>query len=677
MVVIAYGLLLPRALLEWPRLGCINLHASLLPRWRGAAPIQRAMLAGDAETGISVMQMDAGLDTGPVHLDARRRRSARSETAGALHDRLAAARGARRCSTRCRRCCAGTSVAVPQQRRARDASRRRSRRPKRCSTGASRPPLLERRVRAFNPWPVAEAKLSDGRRLRVFEATAARGRAGRAPPGTIVAAGRAGIDVATRRRRAASAPNPAAFGSRDGRRGLSRGAFAGGSGVCRLSRAGGRQGTRRRGAARRARARRARCRPTICCPRPVSPLATSRCSRRSCSARCAGTTGSSGRPRGCSRARSRATKARSRRCCASVCCSCRSCASRSTQRCRRRSTRRQCSGCAARAGSSTRCCAGFSASASSSTQAALRSRRGAIRAPVLAHRRDARRPSARLASGPRGQQRGAADVAARQSAAHDARGTISTSSRRPGWPRSPHRTSSPPCCLAEPIGVESLPGFATGEVSVQDLSAQHAARLLELDAGQRVLDACAAPGGKTGHILEAMSGRGEVWAVDRDAARLDRVRDNLERLGLDGEARRGRRDGTGGVVGRPAVRPDSHRRAVQRDRRDPPPSRHQGAAPAGRTSSAPSRCKRACSGACGRCSRPGGRLVYATCSVLRRENDEQIARFSRRRADDRGRGRSWRRCNCCPRRHAATASIMLGYESRKCCECPVDLLAQP
>ena len=181
-------------------------------------------------------------------------------------------------------------------------------------------------------------------------------------------------------------------------------------------------------------------------------------------------------------------------------------------------------------------------------------------------------------------------------------------------------------CLAEPIGVDALPGFATGEVSVQDLSAQHAARLLELDAGQRVLDACAAPGGKTGHILEAMSGRGEVWAIDRDGARLDRVRDNLERLGLDGDARSGRRDGTGGVVGRPAVRPDSRRRAVQRDRSHSPPSRHQGAAPAGRH-----RTRRCAPGALARgvvaAAARGGRLVYATCSVLKRENDEQIAAF--------------------------------------------------
>lgn len=86
-VVVAYGLLLPKPVLEAPRLGCLNLHASLLPRWRGAAPIQRAIMAGDAETGVMVMQMEEGLDTGPVLL-AEHVTIAKDETAGSLHDRL-------------------------------------------------------------------------------------------------------------------------------------------------------------------------------------------------------------------------------------------------------------------------------------------------------------------------------------------------------------------------------------------------------------------------------------------------------------------------------------------------------------------------------------------------------------------------------------------------------------
>ena len=193
MIVIAYGVLLPRALLEWPRLGCVNLHASLLPRWRGAAPIQRAVLAGDAVTGISVMQMDAGLDTGPVHLE-RSTPIGAQETAGALHDRLAAL-AAEALLAALPSILAGTSVAVPQQNALATVA------PKIAKTEAlldwTEPaPVLERRVRAFNPWPVAEAKLSDGRRLRVFEATAVPAAPAAAPPGTIVAAGRAGIDVA-------------------------------------------------------------------------------------------------------------------------------------------------------------------------------------------------------------------------------------------------------------------------------------------------------------------------------------------------------------------------------------------------------------------------------------------------------------------------------------------------
>ena len=193
MVVIAYGLLLPRALLEWPRLGCVNLHASLLPRWRGAAPIQRAVLAGDAVTGISVMQMDAGLDTGPVHLE-RSTPIGAQETAGALHERLAAL-AAEALLAALPSILAGTSVAVPQQSALATVA------PKIAKTEAlldwrEPAPVLERRVRAFNPWPVAEAKLSDGRRLRVFEAMAVAAAPAAAPPGTIVAAGRAGIDVA-------------------------------------------------------------------------------------------------------------------------------------------------------------------------------------------------------------------------------------------------------------------------------------------------------------------------------------------------------------------------------------------------------------------------------------------------------------------------------------------------
>ncbi|HEX7237359.1 MAG TPA: methionyl-tRNA formyltransferase, partial [Gammaproteobacteria bacterium] len=193
LIVIAYGPLLPQRWLDWPRMGCINLHASLLPRWRGAAPIQRALLAGDAETGISVMQMTSGLDTGPVHL-MRALSIGPRETAGALHDRLAAL-AAEALLEALPGVLAGTSRPKPQD----DALATLA--PKIAKSEALldwREPAaaLERRVRAFHPWPVAETRLSDGRRLRVFEAVAVAASPS-APAGTIVAAGREGIDVGT------------------------------------------------------------------------------------------------------------------------------------------------------------------------------------------------------------------------------------------------------------------------------------------------------------------------------------------------------------------------------------------------------------------------------------------------------------------------------------------------
>jgi methionyl-tRNA formyltransferase len=193
MVVVAYGLLLPRRWLEWPRLGCINLHASLLPRWRGAAPIQRAVLAGDMTTGISVMQMDTGLDTGDVHL-VRSTTIGAHETAGALHDRLAAL-AADALVAALPALLASTSLPVPQRNELATSA------PKIAKSEALldwREPAvqLERQVRAFNPWPVAEARLNDGRRLRIFEAVVADA-ASSAAPGTIVATNREGIDVAT------------------------------------------------------------------------------------------------------------------------------------------------------------------------------------------------------------------------------------------------------------------------------------------------------------------------------------------------------------------------------------------------------------------------------------------------------------------------------------------------
>lgn len=199
LVVAAYGLLLPPAMLAWPRRGCVNLHASLLPRWRGAAPIQYAILAGDRETGVSVMRMEAGLDTGPVYLERATPIGVR-ETAGSLHDRLAeiAADALREALPAL---LDGSLAAEPQ------AAERATTAPKIDKTDAvldwRRPAIeLERRVRAFNPWPIAESTTSDGRRLRIWEALAlpdgaAAAESAAEPPGTILAAARAGIDVAT------------------------------------------------------------------------------------------------------------------------------------------------------------------------------------------------------------------------------------------------------------------------------------------------------------------------------------------------------------------------------------------------------------------------------------------------------------------------------------------------
>ncbi|HEY8521483.1 MAG TPA: methionyl-tRNA formyltransferase [Gammaproteobacteria bacterium] len=194
MIVAAYGLLLPPWLLAWPKRGCVNLHASLLPRWRGAAPIQHAILAGDAVTGISVMRMEAGLDTGPVYARAEVAIGPR-ETAGELHDRLAAL-AAEVLADTLPGILDGRLAPEPQDERLATYA------PKLGKADAPLPwraPAveLERRVRAFNPWPVAEGVLTDGRRLRIWQAAALPDAGGGAAPGTVLAAGPAGIDVAT------------------------------------------------------------------------------------------------------------------------------------------------------------------------------------------------------------------------------------------------------------------------------------------------------------------------------------------------------------------------------------------------------------------------------------------------------------------------------------------------
>ncbi len=191
-LVAAYGLMLPAAVLEAPRLGCLNLHASILPRWRGAAPIQRAILAGDALTGVSMMRMDEGLDTGPVYV-ARTVTIGARETALGLTERLATL-GAEAALETLRRLEAGECGSMPQASEGVTYARKLEKReaPLDWSLTALE---LDRQVRAFVPWPVAETVWA-GAQLRVHACECLSAPAG-ASPGTIVAAGAEGLDVAT------------------------------------------------------------------------------------------------------------------------------------------------------------------------------------------------------------------------------------------------------------------------------------------------------------------------------------------------------------------------------------------------------------------------------------------------------------------------------------------------
>jgi methionyl-tRNA formyltransferase len=166
IVVVAYGLILPREILALPRFGCVNIHASLLPRWRGAAPVQRAILAGDAESGVSIMQMDAGLDTGPVLLQ-RRIAISPDHTGGSLHDALATL-GAEALIEALEGLAAGTLQAHPQAQAGVTCAAKIEKSEARIdwTLGAVD---IERQVRAFSPWPVAETTL-DGEPLRLLAA---------------------------------------------------------------------------------------------------------------------------------------------------------------------------------------------------------------------------------------------------------------------------------------------------------------------------------------------------------------------------------------------------------------------------------------------------------------------------------------------------------------------------
>ncbi len=194
MVVVAYGLLLPPEVLALPRLGGLNVHASLLPRWRGAAPIARAILAGDATTGVSIMRMEAGLDTGPVMLRRETAIGAR-ETAGELEARLAREGGAAIVAALAA-LASGRAEFTPQDSAQATYAAKLSKADARLDWREEAADL-DRRVRALNPRPVAETTL-DGAQLRVLEAAVVAAAPGPVP-GTILAAGAGGIVVMTGR----------------------------------------------------------------------------------------------------------------------------------------------------------------------------------------------------------------------------------------------------------------------------------------------------------------------------------------------------------------------------------------------------------------------------------------------------------------------------------------------
>jgi methionyl-tRNA formyltransferase len=191
MVVAAYGLLLPAAVLDAPRLGCVNVHASLLPRWRGAAPIQRAIEAGDERTGITLMQMDAGLDTGPM-LARVETAIEPDDTGGTLHDRLSQL-GAKLLGDKLPGILSGDLKATPQpDEQATYASK--IERDEGLIQWSGDVAAIERKIRAFNPWPVCWTTFANDQ-IRIWRASAIGNSATGERPGTIVSAGPDGIDV--------------------------------------------------------------------------------------------------------------------------------------------------------------------------------------------------------------------------------------------------------------------------------------------------------------------------------------------------------------------------------------------------------------------------------------------------------------------------------------------------
>lgn len=191
MVVVAYGLILPQSVLDIPKYGCLNVHASLLPRWRGAAPIQRAVEAGDFSSGVTIMQMERGLDTGPM-LHKVSCELAEDETGGSLHDRLQSL-GAPALIDTLQQLAAGQLQPEIQN----DALANYAHKIEKDDLNLDwqhSSVQLERRIRAFNPFPVCFSFLGEAR-LKVYQAKATANDHGQ-KPGTILAFDKSGIEVA-------------------------------------------------------------------------------------------------------------------------------------------------------------------------------------------------------------------------------------------------------------------------------------------------------------------------------------------------------------------------------------------------------------------------------------------------------------------------------------------------
>ncbi len=196
IVVMAYGQILPRELLEIPKIACLNLHASLLPRWRGAAPIQAAIAAGDRETGITVMYMDEGLDTGDILLEKKIRIGA-TETGDSLHDRLAEL-APEALTEAISLLAAGNAPRNPQNNELATHAPKLEREHGRINWTESAD-VIERKIRAFNPWPGAFAEF-DERKLKIFRATIVdcNGKPGEILPGEsqlVVATGKGALSL--------------------------------------------------------------------------------------------------------------------------------------------------------------------------------------------------------------------------------------------------------------------------------------------------------------------------------------------------------------------------------------------------------------------------------------------------------------------------------------------------